>query len=72
MHLISARLLGGNSRINSGISTRGMPGGYNDWAESYGLDDWSWDKVEPYFRSIESAAEADRDPSRGSQGQDLR
>lgn len=38
-----------------------MLGGYNDWVESYGLDDWSWDKVELYFRSIESVVEVDRD-----------
>ncbi|KAM7187098.1 hypothetical protein V8F33_011432 [Rhypophila sp. PSN 637] len=51
----TAEGLGGASRINGMLMTRGMPGGYNEWAEKYGLDDWSWDRVEPYFRKSENA-----------------
>ncbi|KAK0386097.1 hypothetical protein NLU13_5934 [Sarocladium strictum] len=68
VHLLSAHVLGGGSRINAAIATRGMPGGYNAWAETLGLEDWSWDKVEPYFRGMENATEAQTDPSRGSRG----
>ncbi|KAK8069896.1 hypothetical protein PG994_006512 [Apiospora phragmitis] len=36
--------------------TRGAPGMYNAWADELGHPDWSWDKVEPFFRKIEHAA----------------
>ncbi|KAM7187992.1 hypothetical protein V8F20_010727 [Naviculisporaceae sp. PSN 640] len=51
----SSEGLGGTSRINGMLMTRGLPGGYNEWAEKYGLTDWSWDRVEPYFRKSENA-----------------
>lgn len=69
LFLLSTHLLGGASRINASIVTRGMAGGYNDWAESCGLTDWSWDKVEPYFKSLETTIEAKSDPSRGDSGE---
>ncbi len=37
------------------ITTRGVPGGYNEWSQEFGLTDWSWEKVEPYFRMNEKA-----------------
>ncbi|CCC05081.1 unnamed protein product [Sordaria macrospora k-hell] len=49
----TAETLGGASRINAMLWTRGVAGGYNAWSEEYGLDGWSWEKVEPAFRSIE-------------------
>ena len=51
----TAEGLGGASRINGMLMTRGLPGGYNEWAEKYGLEDWKWDQVEPYFRKSENA-----------------
>ncbi|KAK5992134.1 Oxygen-dependent choline dehydrogenase [Cladobotryum mycophilum] len=68
LQLVTGQILGGTSRINSTLSTRGAAGGYNDWAESLGLTDWSWDKVEPHFKSLETAISAPDDPSRGHQG----
>ena len=35
--------------------TRGCPGEYNSWGDM-GLDEWSWDKVEPYFKRLEKIA----------------
>lgn len=67
--ILTAHVLGGASRINAALCTRGVPGGYNDWAESLGLTDWSWDKVEPYFKAIENAATSPNDPSRGHDGE---
>ncbi|ETS76742.1 hypothetical protein PFICI_12129 [Pestalotiopsis fici W106-1] len=51
----TAEGLGGASRINAMLLTRGAPGGYNEWADKYGLKDWSWEHVEPYFEKIENA-----------------
>ncbi|KAK7734722.1 hypothetical protein SLS53_007828 [Cytospora paraplurivora] len=51
----TAEGIGGASRINALLLTRGVPGGYQEWAEEFGLDEWGWDKVEPYFRRSENA-----------------
>ncbi|KAH9904750.1 hypothetical protein F4778DRAFT_770105 [Xylariomycetidae sp. FL2044] len=53
--LWTAEGLGGASRINAMLLTRGVPAGYNEWAEKYGLDEWTWDQVEPYFKKSENA-----------------
>lgn len=50
--LWTGEALGGSSRINQMLWTRGTPGIYNDWA-AMGHSDWSWDKVEPYFKKVE-------------------
>ncbi|KAK7975803.1 hypothetical protein PG989_014266 [Apiospora arundinis] len=62
--LRTAEALGGASRINQMLWTRGAPGIYNAWADELGHRDWSWEKVEPFFRKIEDAAEAENPPSR--------
>lgn len=54
--LRTAEALGGASRINQMLWTRGAPGMYNAWADVLGHPDWGWDKVEPFFRKIEDAA----------------
>ena len=51
----TAEGLGGASRINGMLMTRGLPGGYNERAEKYGLVEWKWDQVEPYFRTSVNA-----------------
>ncbi|KAK8085405.1 GMC oxidoreductase [Apiospora hydei] len=60
--LRTAEALGGASRINQMLWTRGAPGMYNAWADELGHPDWSWEKVEPFFRKIEDAA-AEESPS---------
>ena len=52
--LWSAEAVGGSSRINAMLLTRGPPAGYNEWAEDMGLDEWSWKHVEPYFKRMEN------------------
>ncbi|OHW92266.1 choline dehydrogenase [Colletotrichum incanum] len=47
--------LGGATRVNGLMLTRGAPGNYNQWA-ALGNDQWSWDDCEPYFKKIEDAA----------------
>lgn len=45
--------IGGASRLNAMLWTRGSPGDYTAWSKM-GLKDWAWDKVEPYFRRLEN------------------
>jgi choline dehydrogenase-like flavoprotein len=45
--------MGGGSRVNSMLWTRGSPANYNGWSDM-GLENWAWDKVEPYFKKLEN------------------
>ncbi|MEC7761293.1 MAG: GMC family oxidoreductase N-terminal domain-containing protein [Pseudomonadota bacterium] len=51
--LPQGRVLGGSSQIMGMWALRGHPSDYDDWAEM-GAPDWSWDKVKPYFRRLET------------------
>lgn len=51
--LWTGEALGGSSRINQMLYTRGVPGIYNQWAQM-GHPDWSWEKVEPFFKRVEN------------------
>ncbi|KAF3769828.1 alcohol oxidase [Cryphonectria parasitica EP155] len=65
--LWTARGLGGASRLNAMILTRGPPADYTSWADE-GLDEWSWEHVEPYFRKIENAVAHPNSKARGHEG----
>ena len=47
------KVLGGTSAINHQIFLRGLPGDFDHWAE-LGNDQWSYTKVLPYFRRLET------------------
>jgi choline dehydrogenase len=47
------KITGGSSAINSSAFYRGVPEDFDSWA-SGGNDQWSFDKVLPYFRKIET------------------
>ena len=47
------KVIGGSSSINAMAHVRGNRADYDRWA-SYGLPDWSFDQVLPYFRKQES------------------
>ncbi|MCH8988108.1 MAG: mycofactocin system GMC family oxidoreductase MftG [Chloroflexi bacterium] len=47
------KVLGGTSAINHQIFLRGLPGDFDHWAE-LGNDEWSYAKVLPYFRKLET------------------
>ena len=47
------KLVGGSSSVNAQIFLRGMPEDYDDWA-TWGNDEWSFQKLMPYFRRIET------------------
>lgn len=51
----TSRAVGGATRINGLMLTRGAPANYDHWAE-LGNDDWSWAKCEPWFKKIENAS----------------
>ena len=44
---------GGSSAINGQVLFRGIPEDYDNWAE-WGNDEWSFTKVLPYFRKLET------------------
>ena len=60
------KLVGGSSSVNAQIFLRGMPEDYDDWA-SWGNDEWSFQKLMPYFRRIETDADF-RDDYHGNDG----
>ncbi|KAI0391446.1 putative GMC oxidoreductase [Xylariaceae sp. FL0594] len=59
--------LGGATRMNAMLWTWGFPGDYTAWSEM-GLDDWRYEKLEPYFRRIENAVAHPESQFRGHDG----
>ncbi|KAI0891047.1 putative GMC oxidoreductase [Annulohypoxylon nitens] len=59
--------MGGATRMNAMLWTRGLPADYASWCEM-GLKDWSYEKLEPYFRKIENAIAHPMSKSRGHHG----
>ena len=47
------KIVGGTSAINGQVFLRGVPEDYDNWA-SWGNDEWSFVKVLPYFRKLET------------------
>ncbi len=56
----SGRVVGGSSAVNTAIALRGTPEDYDEWA-ALGNDEWSWAKVLPYFRKLETDLDHDDD-----------
>ncbi|XP_054165836.1 L-sorbose 1-dehydrogenase-like [Oppia nitens] len=48
------KVLGGSSVTNWDIYNRGNRRDYDNWAQMYGLTDWSFDRVLPYFLMSEN------------------
>ena len=47
------RVMGGSSAVNTAIALRGVPSDYDEWA-SLGNPLWSWEKVLPAFKRLET------------------
>ena len=47
------RVTGGSSAVNAAIFIRGVPQDYDDWA-SAGNDQWSFERLLPFFRMVEA------------------
>lgn len=60
------RVLGGTSVINGQVFLRGVPEDYDQWA-AWGNDEWSFLKVLPYFRKLETDTDV-RDDFHGFDG----
>lgn len=50
--ILTAETLGGNTRLNAMIYSRGLPAYYNRWAQ-LGHPNWDWPTLEPYFHKVE-------------------
>lgn len=66
--LWTAEGLGGASRISGMVMTRGTPADYNAWAQDMSLDDWAWERVEPFFRKSENDIGCPTSEARGHDG----
>lgn len=53
MELLGGNSMGGCTKINAMLYTRGLPAEYNSWVES-GCKGWSYDDMEPYFIKSET------------------
>ncbi len=60
------KVVGGSSAVNGTLFTRGLPEDFDGWAAA-GNDQWSFDKVLPYFRKLETDLDA-HDDFHGSSG----
>ena len=63
------KVTGGSSAINGQIFLRGIPEDYDSWAE-WGNDEWSFQKLVPYFNKVETDTTYMDDPGdfHGSDG----
>jgi choline dehydrogenase len=60
------KMIGGCSAHNGMVFVRGNPNDYQRWA-SFGLKDWSYEKVLPFFKKIETWSEGENE-YRGGNG----
>ncbi|KAH9900666.1 alcohol oxidase [Cubamyces lactineus] len=67
LEVMRGEALGGTSRINSLLYTRGMPGEYNRWKE-LGCEGWGYDDLEPYFVKSEDTLSHPASKFRGKKG----
>ncbi|KAF7883510.1 uncharacterized protein EAF02_005430 [Botrytis sinoallii] len=65
--VIRGEVLGGTSRINSMIYTRGTPADYDAWA-SLGYSEWNYEKLLPYFVKSETSLDYQDSTYHGNTG----
>lgn len=53
IHVAQGKVIGGGSSINGQAMQRGFPEDYDNWA-SFGNDEWSYAKVLPFFKKMET------------------
>ena len=66
IHVAQGKVIGGGSSINGQAMQRGLPEDFDSWA-AMGNDEWSYDKVLPFFRKCESDLDI-RDDFHGTEG----
>ena len=50
--LVSGRLIGGTTSVNSQMWVQGTTEDFDYWSTELGCESWSFDKVLPFFNSI--------------------
>ncbi|MEX9357486.1 GMC family oxidoreductase, partial [Proteus mirabilis] len=53
MQIAQGKVLGGSSSVNGMIYIRGQKQDYDNWAQVYGCDGWSYQDVLPWFKKAE-------------------
>jgi predicted dehydrogenase (TIGR03970 family) len=67
IHVAQGKVIGGGSSINGQAMQRGFPEDFDSWA-ALGNDEWSYDKVLPYFRKSEHDLDIEDNYCHGSDG----
>jgi choline dehydrogenase len=67
IHVAQGKVIGGGSSINGQAMQRGFPEDFDSWA-TLGNDEWSYDKVLPYFRRSEHDLDIQDNYCHGSDG----
>jgi choline dehydrogenase len=67
IHVAQGKVIGGGSSINGQAMQRGFPEDYDSWA-ALGNDEWSHEKVVPYFRRSERDLDVQDNYCHGSDG----
>jgi predicted dehydrogenase (TIGR03970 family) len=66
IHVAQGKVIGGGSSINGQAMQRGFPEDFDSWA-ALGNDEWSYEKILPYFRKSEHDLDI-QDECHGSDG----
>ena len=67
IHVAQGKVTGGGSSINGQAMQRGFPEDFDSWA-ALGNDEWSYDKVLPFFRKSERDLDIQDNYCHGSAG----
>ena len=67
IHVAQGKVIGGGSSINGQAMQRGFPDDFDSWA-ALGNDEWSYEKVLPYFRRSERDLDVQDNYCHGSDG----
>ena len=67
IHVAQGKVIGGGSSINGQAMQRGFPEDFDSWA-ALGNDEWSYDRVLPYFRRSEHDLDIQDNYCHGSDG----
>lgn len=67
IHVAQGKVIGGGSSINGQAMQRGFPDDFDSWA-ALGNDEWSYEKVLPYFRKSERDLDIQDNYCHGSDG----
>jgi choline dehydrogenase len=67
IHVAQGKVIGGGSSINGQAMQRGFPEDFDGWA-ALGNDEWSYEKIIPYFRRSETDLDIQDNYCHGSDG----